>query len=188
MKVKYLYIVCIVAAVVFSCAKPPIAEMESAREAVFRAENDEDAVLFAASTLARARDSLRRMQVDADSKRYDSAKTNAAEAIAAAEKAIADGKAGGGRAKEESEALLSSLRNEIEETSRNLNGARYSQLSLDYSGLNGELANARDYTDQAEAAHADGRYRDSLDSGRNARAVLGNINQKIAVAVPRSKQ
>jgi len=188
MKVKFIYIVCIVSALVFSCAKPPLAEMESAKEAVFRAENDADAVAFAGGTLARARDSLRRMQVEADSKRYDAAKTHAAEAKAQAEKAIADGKAAAGRASDESSTLISGLRSELDDTSRNLNGARYQQLNLDFNALNRELDTASDTTDQAEADQAQGKFQDALEKGRQVRAALGDINQKIALAVPRSKQ
>jgi len=188
MKVKFIYIICIVSALVFSCAKPPLAEMESAKEAVFRAENDADAVAFASGTLTRARDSLRRMQVEADSKRYDAAKTHALEAKAMAEKAITDGKAAAIRAKDESSTLISGLRSELDETGRNLNGARYSQLNLDYNALNRDLNSASDTTDQAEADLAQGNFQDALEKGRQVRATLSDINQKIALAVPRSKQ
>jgi hypothetical protein len=188
MRVKFIYIFCIVAALVFSCAKPPIAEMDSAKEAVFRAENDENAVVFASGTLARARDSLRRMQVEADSKRYDAAKTHAQEAKTQAEKAIADGKAASLRANDESSTLVSGLRAELDETRRNINGARYSQLNLDYDSLNRDYNSASDTTDQAEADQAQGKYQDALDKGRIVRSTLSDINQKISYAVTRNKQ
>jgi hypothetical protein len=81
------------------CAKPPTEEMDAASAAVTRAENDPDAVTYAGNSLARAREALNRMSVEADSKRYDAAKSFAAEAIAAADKAISDGRAGAARAK-----------------------------------------------------------------------------------------
>jgi hypothetical protein len=161
--------------------------MDRAKEAVFKAENDEDAVLFGGSHLARAKDSLRRMQVEADSKRYDAAKTHAEEAIAAAERAIAEGRLAGTRSRGESEALLAGLRPELEETERNLNGARYNQLNLDYNQLNNDLNSARDSIDIAEADHAQGKFQEALESGRKARATLGNINQRISGATPRRK-
>jgi flagellin-like hook-associated protein FlgL len=187
MKFKYIFLGFIVLALLASCAKPPIAEMDSAKEAVFRAENDEAAVLYGGGSLSRARDALRRMQVEADSKRYDAAKTHAAEAIAAAERAIADGKTGVARAKSESESLISGLRPAIEETERNINGARYSQLNLDYGQMNRELNNARETTDQAEVDHAMGRYQNAIEKGSSVRATLGAINQRIADRVPRKK-
>ena len=94
MKIRILFIFIIISFFVLNCEQPPLAEMDSAREAVFRAENDADAVQFAGGTLERAQDALRRMQTEADSKRYDAARTLAEEAIAAAEKALIDGKAG----------------------------------------------------------------------------------------------
>jgi len=187
MKLKYILTGFVVLALLAGCAKPPIAEMDSAKEAVFRAENDEAAVLYGGGSLSRARDSLRRMQVEADSKRYDAAKTHAAEAIAAAERAIADGKTGITRAKSESESLIAGLKPAIEETERNINGARYSLLNLDYGQMNGELKKAKETTDQAEIDQSMGRYQDALEKGTGVRAALSSINQKIADAVPRKK-
>jgi vacuolar-type H+-ATPase subunit D/Vma8 len=186
MKVKFIYIFFILIAVVFSCAKPPLTEMQNAREAVFRAEADENAAMYAPSVLARARDSLRRMQVEADSKRYDAAKTHAQEAIDAANKAIADGKAASSKTKDEAEAMLSGLRPALEEAGRNINGARYSLLNLDYNQLNRELASAGDYTDQAEADQAEGNYQNALDNGRRARSSISGINEKITGAATAS--
>jgi hypothetical protein len=187
MKARYILFGLIVLALAAGCAKLPVAEMDSAKEAVFRAENDEDAVQYGANSLAKARDALRRMQVEADSKRYEAAKTHAVEAKEAAEKAIADGRAAGSRAKNESEALIAGLAPAIEETERNLNGARYNQLNLDYGQLNRELNSARDAADMAVADHASGKYNQALDNGRRARATLGSINEQITGAVTRRK-
>ncbi|MDR2102358.1 MAG: DUF4398 domain-containing protein, partial [Treponema sp.] len=71
------------------CAKPPTEEMNNAAAAVTRAENDADAVTYAGNLLVRARDTLTRMQIEAEAKRYDAARALAAEAISAADKAIA---------------------------------------------------------------------------------------------------
>jgi hypothetical protein len=187
MKLRYIFIGFVVLLLAAGCAKLPQAEMDSAKEAVFRAENDENAVLYGASSLARARDALRRMQVEADSKRYEAAKTHAAEAIAAAERAITDGQAAAVRAKTESESMIAGLKPVVEETERNLNGARYNQLNLDYNQLNTQLNTARDSVDAAEVDIARGKYQDALDKGRTARATLGDINERISSATPRRK-
>ncbi|MCL2243581.1 MAG: hypothetical protein FWC03_03835 [Treponema sp.] len=186
MKIKYIFAFCIFLAVITGCAKPPIAEMDSAREAVFKAENDEDAVLYAGTTLARARDALKRMQESADSKQYDAAKTHAAEAVSAAEKAIIDGKAAAVRAKDESTAMLRGLRDSLDETERNINGARYSLLDLNYDDLGREFTNASNTVDRAESDHNQGSYQDALDNSRRARSSISSINEKISGAATAS--
>ena len=186
MKVKYILAICTVLIVIMGCAKPPIAEMDSAREAVFKAENDEDAVLYAGTTLARARDALKRMQDAADSKQYDSAKTYAEEAVTAAEKAITDGKAAAARAKDEASAMLRGLRESLDETERNINGARYALLNLNYDDLQREFTNAGSTVDRAESDYNSGSYQDSLDNARRARSAISTINERISNAATAS--
>ncbi|MCL2266511.1 MAG: DUF4398 domain-containing protein [Treponema sp.] len=189
MKIKRLYFVLIIISIFLSgCEQPPLAEMESAREAVFRAENDENAVLYAAETLARARSAIDLMQQEADSKRYEAAKTHAAEAVAAAEKAIADGRAGSQRAGVGSISLISGLRQEIEETSKNVSSARYALMDLDYDALDRRIINAHNEADRAEFDQAAGKYQDAIDRAAAIRADLANINQMVAnAAVIRKK-
>ena len=187
MKLRYIPVVCLILASVIACAKPPLAEMESAREAVFRAENDANTAQFAASTLARARVALRMMEDAADSKRYDAAKSHAMEAIEASEKAITDGQAAAVRARDEAASLLSSLKPEIEDTSRNVNGARYSQLDLDYDELDSKISSAYDTADRAEDDQAQGRYQDAIDKAMEVRSDLYGINQRVSGAVTRRK-
>ena len=187
MKLRYILFIFVVLVLALGCAKPPVAEMDSAAEAVFRAENDADAVAYGSSSLARARDALSRMRTEADSKRYDAARTHAAEAIAAAEKAIADGKTGAVRAREEAASAVSGLTAAIEETSSNVSGARYSQLDLDYDALDRDIRNAYTLADQAENDYSQSRYQDALDKARNVRANLADINQKVSGAVIRKK-
>jgi len=187
MKLKYIMFVCAALALAVGCAQPPTAEMDSAREAVFRAENDKDAVMYGSNSLARARDALRRMESEADSKRYDAAKTNAAEAVTAADRAIADGRTGAARARDESASALSGLTAEIDETGRNINGARYSQLDLDYDALEADLKITYSLADMAARDQSQGKYQGAMDKARNVRSNLADINQKIANAVTRKK-
>jgi len=188
MKLKSIYILIAVAVLVLGCAKPPLEEMDKAREAVFKAENDANAVQYAQGTLARARDALKRMQTDADSKNYEGARTNAAEAIAAAEKAINDGREGSRRAGAEADSLITGLRLEIEETTRNVASARYSNLALDYNDLDRSIVNAHSTVDQAEIDQMMGRSQDALDKARIVRADLSAINQKVANAATTRKK
>lgn len=184
MKLIPVYFVCVLFVLgAFGCAKPPVLEMSNATEAVTRAENDANAVQYAGNTLARARDALNRMQVEADSKRYDAAKTLANEAIAAAEKAISDGQDGAARAREEAAAMLSSLRSEIEQTGQGIQSARNAGLKLDFNSLNSDFDTARQSADQAEVAHSGNRHQDAMERSRNARSILSGINQKLTNAV-----
>jgi len=195
MNFKPVFIFSVILALVMSvsllsCEKPPLAEMENARERVFQAENDPNVSLYAAGTLARAKNALQRMQEEADNKRYDAAKTYAAEAISLAERAILDGRLGVSRAGEEAsdDTLVSDLRKEIENTERNLNGARYNQMVLNYDELDKAIVNAHNKTDQVEADQAASRYQQALDKAGEVRADLAEINQKVAGAVTARKK
>jgi hypothetical protein len=183
MKAKLIYIILIFIVLFIGCARPPTEEMERAREAVFRAESDVNAAQYASGILTRARDAIRRMDEDANSRRFDSARILAAEAIAAADRAIAEGRTGAESARMESASILSGLRAEIEETSRNISSARYAQMVLDYDALDRAILNAHAGADQAESAQAAGRFQDALDRARSVRADLIHINQLVAAAV-----
>jgi hypothetical protein len=166
-----------------SCAKPPVEEMNAASAAVARAENDADAVTYAANTLARARDALNRMQTEADAKRYDSAKTFAAEAVNAAEKALADGKTGAERTREEAANLVGGLKNAVAETEDSIRAAKRAQnLQLDFGAIDRDFETARRTADQAEVSLASSNYTDALDKGRSARGLLGGISEQLSSA------
>ena len=182
MKVKHFFFLFIVLFFILGCAHPPEEEMQNAREAVFRAENDTNAALYASGTLSRARDTLNRMEAEADAKRYDAASTLAAEAISLAERAIAEGSTGADRARLEAASAVENLKPEIEETSININSARYSLMDLDYNALDRSIVNAYNTADQAEIDFTSGRYQDALDKARNIRMDLAAINQMVANA------
>jgi hypothetical protein len=187
MKPQQLYVCLIALILVFSCAKPPIAEMDRAREAVYTAENDPDAAQYGTVSLERARSALKNMEDAAKSKRYDAARTFAEDAFNAAEKAKTDGKAAAIRTKEEAASNLASLKSEIEETGINVNNARYIQLPLDHDALDKGIKDAYVSYDQAESSMSAGKYKDALDTAMNVRASLADINQKISNAVQRRK-
>jgi hypothetical protein len=166
------------------CAKPPTAEMEAAETALTRAENDADAAAYAESALVRARDAAARMRTEARAKRYDAAKTAAAEVVAAADRAISDGRAGAARAREEAASLISTLRGALAETENSLDSAKsIPSVPLDFPGLTRDLDNARSQVAQTEASANANRPREALEQGRAARAALGDIQTRIADGV-----
>jgi hypothetical protein len=172
----------VLAMLAMGCAKPPTEEMNNATEAVTRAENASNAVTYAGGSIARARDALTRMNSEANAKRYDSARSYAAEAIAAADRAISEGRAGAERAKTEAAAFIADLKPLLVETEQGINAARRAKLPLDFKSIDNDFVTARANTEQAEAAYADSRYADSLDRGRAARVGLNGINQQLSTA------
>ena len=185
-----IFAVLVIAVFVLGCARPPVDEMNQAVEAVTRAENDINAVTYAANSVARARDALARMHAEADAKRYDSARNFAAEALAAAVRAIDEGRTGANRARDNAAALISELRPLITETDQGINAARAAGLPLDYDSLGRDFDAARQNADQAQAALTAGRFDESIDQSRTARASLNGINQQLsgaALAASRSK-
>ena len=172
----------IVALLTMACAKPPTEQINDATEAVARAENDIDAITYAGNSIARARDALARMQTEVDSKRYDSAKSYAAEAIAAAERAVSEGRAGAERARTEAAALVTGLPPLVAETGQGIGAAFAADLDLDFDSLNRNFDTACRTTEQAQEALSDSRYEDAIRLGRSARSELTGINQQLSSA------
>jgi hypothetical protein len=187
--VKIMFTVIAFSLLMGACAKPPQAEMDKAIDAVARAESDADAVTYGGSSLVRARDAVSRMNAEANAKRYDAAKTHAAEAVAAAEKAIADGRAGAARVRNEATALVAGLRPSATETEQGIKSARAAGLALNFAALNRDFNDAKLNVEQAEAALAGSQYQEALDKGRIAQAGLSDINMRLsAAATPVSRK
>ena len=121
---KNIFIMIGIFFVLTACAKPPTEEMNKAIEALNRAENDYEAVTYAGNTLNRAREALQKMQDEAASKRFDSAKIFAGDVVTYAERAVSEGKANASRIQEEAANLVSGLRIPLSETESALNTAR----------------------------------------------------------------
>ncbi|MCL1994297.1 MAG: hypothetical protein FWG66_15235 [Spirochaetes bacterium] len=165
------------------CAQPPTEEMNNAIEAVTRAENDPNAVLYAQGTLLMAQDALRRMQDEADLRNFDDARFFAGEAVMFANMAISQGAAAAQRSREEAEALLLALSPEVEQTEQAILSAQENGLALDYDALDRDLQTARIEAEEAQLAMAENRYSDALEMGMNARNGINGINQALSTAV-----
>jgi hypothetical protein len=166
------------------CTNPPTAEIEAARVAVTRAENDPDAVAYAESSLVRARDALSRAHTEVNARRYDSAKTYAEEAISAAEKAISDGRTAASRNREEADTLLVQVKQLLAETEAALeNAKKVPRVQLDFPALTDSVDNARNDIAQAESANNDNRPQEALEKSRSARAALGDVQSRISEGV-----
>ncbi|MDR3275889.1 MAG: hypothetical protein LBT11_01555 [Treponema sp.] len=170
----------LIAVIFLACAAPPQEQMDAARAALARAENDPDAAAYAVDSIARVRDIISRMEAESAAKRYDSAKTLAAEAVSAAEKAVADGRAAALRARDEAAGLLDAARILLAETQSSLDNARGANLALDYDELGKGIASAQNEIDQAVVAFTNGRYTETRDKSSSARSALAGLQGRIA--------
>ena len=166
-----------------ACSRPPAEDMNKAIDAVTMAENDADAVSYAGNTLIRARDALVRMQSEADAKRYDAAKNFAAEAVSLAEKAIADGKTGAARAREEAANLISGLAGPLSETANALDVAEQNGIPVqDLDALKDDMDSARRSYSDAQQSLANNNYPDSIAKSQNVRSLLSHVNGRLTEA------
>jgi hypothetical protein len=173
-----------------ACAKPPTEEMEAARTAVTRAENDPDVAIYAVSTLARAREALSNMEAEAAAKRYDTARSYANEAASGAEKAINDARTAANRAKDDSANALNALRNAVTETDSTIAQGKKNKLALNWNQIDSDYQNAQAIAGEAENAAATNRYRDVVERANAARTALSAITSQISgasLAVTRKK-
>jgi hypothetical protein len=165
-----------------ACAKPPVEEMDAARTAVTRAENDPAVTVYTMTILSRAREALSNMQAEADAKRYDAARNYAAEAITNAEKAITDARTAASRARDDSAAAISALKNAISETGIAIEQGKKNNLGLDWNGIDGNYSSAQETAAMAENAAEDSRHREAVEQSNAARTSLSQITAQIAGA------
>ena len=121
------------------------------------------------------------MHSEAAAKRYDSARSFAAEAIAAAERAISEGRTGAARAHDEAFALVSELRPLAEETRQGIDAAHSAGLPLDFNSVERDYIAAYSNSEQAHEAYSDNQYQEALRLGRAARSEFIDINQQISL-------
>ncbi|MCL2319117.1 MAG: DUF4398 domain-containing protein [Treponema sp.] len=183
-KLIVIFPVVLVFGLIFAaCATPPTDEMNKAYDAVTRAENDADAVRYAGNTLVQARAALTKMQSEADAKRYDSAKSLAAEAISNADKAIADGKTGAARARDEAANLINSLSGPLTETSNAIDAARkVPNIKLDFNAISADLNSARQAYSTAQQSLTANNFTDASAKAQNVRTLLAGINAQLSAA------
>jgi hypothetical protein len=166
------------------CAKPPVEEMEAAREAVTRAENNANAVNYAGDGVRRAQSALQRMTDEANAKRYDAAKSAAAEAVAAAEKAIIDGQVASAKAADDASGLIVTAKTEIQAAEQALDAAwKGGVKNVNFTSLNSAAGDAWKSVEQAEMSLAQGRARDAVNEAEQARQSAALISLALSEGV-----
>ncbi|MDR1429760.1 MAG: hypothetical protein LBI85_05675 [Spirochaetaceae bacterium] len=174
-----LYMICAALFLVLAsgCAKPPTEEMNAARDAVTRAENNANAAAYAGDGVRRARSALERMDEEANAKRYDAARIAAAEAVAAAEKAISDGQTASARTADNASNLIVAAKTEIQAAEQSLDAAWKSGVrNINFAELNSAAAAAWQSVEQAEMSLAGGRAQDAVNSAEEARGSAARIS------------
>ncbi|HRS03581.1 MAG TPA: DUF4398 domain-containing protein [Treponema sp.] len=170
--------------VLFSCAKPPTAEMDAATAAVAKAQADTNVTQYAPDSLKRAADSLAKMKAEADAKRYDNAKTLAQETIKLADQAIADGNAGLERAKDEAAGLIASSKSLVLEVTNALASAKkVARIKLNFTDLTSQFNSAKATLADAEKDQGSGNYKSAIEKGKKARTALSDMLAAISSAV-----
>jgi len=167
-----------------ACAQPPKAEVEAAKAAITRAESDADVPVYAADSLARAKDTFARMQKELDAKKYDSAKALAQETVQAADKAISDAKANKDRAKNSAASTLSAVKTAIGEAETALAAAKKTRgVKLDFAAAAEELEGIKKSAAAAEGDFNNGMYKQALEKAESAQSKLRDLSSRIADAV-----
>jgi hypothetical protein len=123
------------------------------------------------------------MQIEAEAKRYDAARALAAEAISAADKAIADGRTGAERARSEAASLVSGLKTSLAETEAAIAAAgKVKNITLDLDAVSREFEGFRNTAGEAERALLGSNYQNAREKAMAVRAGLSDINLRLSSA------
>jgi hypothetical protein len=167
-----------------SCAKPPKAEMDAAEAAVARAEANPDVVAYASDELQKAKKALDDMHGEAAAKRYDKAKSLAAEASSDAAAAIAAAPAGKERAKAKASELIASVRQSLPKAEKLLaSAAKVKKASFDFAAKSADLQGAKTAIADAEVLFGKEDYAGSIDKASAAQKVIADLQSEIGAAV-----
>lgn len=168
-------------AMAVGCAKPPQAEIDSAK-ASLQAAIDAGANDYAPASLREAQNAVQALdaEVQAQAKKfslmrsYKQTSTLAASAKAAAEKAAADAASGKEAARQQAEALLAQARTAMDEANAALKDApRGKGTEMDLQAMTNDMQTVATQIAEGEAAHQAGRY---LESKAKFEAALNQAN------------
>jgi hypothetical protein len=168
----------------FACQKPPQAEIDAAKAAVAKAAANSDVVTYAPAALARAQDSLARMQTELTAKKYDKVKTLALEASAAAEKAVTEAAANKEKVKADAAALIAAMKKALPEAEKTVAAAkRIPKTGLDFTALARALADAKASLAAADADYANGDFMAAYNKASGVQTALADGERTVSTAV-----
>ncbi len=174
----------LMAVALFACAKPPQAEIDSAKAQVAKAAQDPDVQAYAPDTLKRAEDALAKMQSELAAKRYDKVKAFAAEAQSAAIAAFADAKTGKERVRTQAASLIEAAKKALPEAEKTFAAAKkVKPAKLDLVAAAKTIADAKAGIAEAEKALADGKFIEARDKAQAVQTKLADLMKAMSEAV-----
>jgi hypothetical protein len=173
----------IVAASVVGCAKPPQAEIDSAKQALSTASASQDVKTYAPESLASAREAASAMEAEltvqeekfALTRKYDKAKQLAADAKTAADRAVSDAASAKERARNEASQLIASVRQALTDVRGMLDSMPKGKgTAADIAAIRADVDGAESQLMQADSTFASG---DFLDAKAQAEAVMATVQR-----------
>lgn len=180
---------------VAGCAKPPTVEVESARQSIQEARSA-DAGEYAPQSLSGAEDALAALDAELKAqeekfalfRKYDQAKTMAANAQSAGKKAADDAAAAKERARQEATQLLEENKVALEETRGMLKKApRGKGTSMDMAAMQADLDGVAASLSEIESILMGGRYLEAKTKAEAARATIEQVRSEITMAMEMKK-
>jgi len=177
----------LLALMLLACAKPPQAEIDSAKAQVARAAGDADVKAYAPDTLKRAQEALAKMEAELTAKKYDRVKAYAAEAQSAGIAAFADAKTGKERVRTQAMSLIDAVKKALPEAEGTYASVRRLRPpALDLAAAADTIAEAKATLAEAEQALTGGSYLSARDKAQDAQTALADLVQSMSEAVQAS--
>ncbi len=173
----------LVAALLVGCAKPPQAEIDAAKNALSTAAASEDVKTYAPESLSSAREAASALEAEvtiqdekfALTRKYDRAKQLAADAQAAAQRAVADAQAAKERARNEASQLIADVRQAVADVKGMLDSMPKGKgTAADIAAIRSDVDGAESALTMADSTFAEG---DFLDAKAQAEAVMATAQR-----------
>jgi len=169
---------------IVACAQPPEEEMAAARQAVERAEANEDVSRYAPESLEEAQQLLSEMESAAENEEYDSARSLAEETREAAEQAVQDATDAKTAARDRAEQAVATARDALQEARTTLRDARdVAGIDFDFQATGDDLDGVGDTISAAESDLQAERYPEAEAAAESARSVISDAVRRISNAV-----
>jgi hypothetical protein len=157
------------------CEKPPQAEIDAAAAAVSIAEADQNALTYGSAALERAKTALSQAYLSVENKRYDEAKTFADETVAAAERAVEDGKIGLARRIAEVEGVIGKAQTELETAEAAVEAAALKAPSPDIQAHRVSLQEVRGILVSSQEDLTAQRFQDASSKAESVRSAAAAV-------------